>query len=176
MQRFRHRFPIRLRAMGAGLVLFALFAVAHSVAPNRAEAIPLAGAYQWNSGQDITGTFTSNGSALTAWDMSLFGATFKTGATVTNTATVFVQVNTDTLSITWQGNDPTLDIAGITFIHPTRLGIPGVTNFSAGYSLVVPPTTVPEPTSLMLLALGLGLLACMGYGRRQRRQTGLQIG
>ncbi len=151
-------------AIGLGIGLVLLTSTSTS-----SYAIPFAGNYEWDPGQSISGTFTSNGSSLTQWDMTL-GGVFTTGPTTNNSPTLFEQaIGTSLLTIHWfPSSDNAADFAEYR-INGTGIRFSDLPTFSK-------INAVPEPTASLQLALGLGLLACAGYRVRQRRQAGLQVG
>ncbi|MBH0177826.1 MAG: PEP-CTERM sorting domain-containing protein [Nitrospira sp.] len=145
------------------------------LAPPAAEAIPLLGTYEWNAGQSISGTFTSNGTELTAWNMTVSTYTWTTGSTLDNNLLSFEQEVLSPiyhyLIIHWASDSSALFAARMHASSGDFTHINGIPPIS--FSRVA---SVPEPSSLLQLALGSGLLAGLGYVRRQRREAGLQIG
>ena len=132
-------------------------------------AIPVAGEYLFTSG--LTGTFTSTGTGLINWNITDDLGNVWTTSTpsvrlTSNDATLFVVQTTlapsSALVIRW---DPSL------FSTRAVRGLPPIRPFT-----FVKATPVPEPSGFVLVSLGLGLLALVGYMNRQRREAGLQIG
>lgn len=129
-------------------------------------AIPLAGNYEFTNG--FTGTFTSNGSQLTAWNFTLpsMSSTVFCKAcgqdTPTNSSSIFVTTNNSVtpnegLSIFWSNNSWNFQFETLetgTFAYRAK------------------PAGVPEPSVVLLLAGG--LLALSLYGRLQGRRPALQ--
>ena len=137
-----------------------------TLAPPAAHAIPVAGDYEFTSG--LTGTFTSDGNSLTAWS-------FRDPLT----------------SVLWRNNDPSIQVndnneygllLGTSFFGALQLswgfGIVHVAppNVFATYDITFkkPSENVPEPSAGLLLLAGLVML--VGYGWRQQRHAGLQVG
>ena len=143
-----------------------------TIAPPTAHAIPTAGDYVFTSG--LTGTFTSTGSSLSAWqitDPSGNPYNSLTDTVVDNSPVLFaVKTGPDFpfLQLEW-------DISGLgnhAFQYVLDSG------FASG-SLpmtfqAVSSSSVPEPSAVVLL--GIGLLALVGYVRRQRHHAELQVG
>ena len=129
-------------------------------------AIPIAGNYIFTNG--LTGTFTSDGNHLTAWNItipSLSSTVFCKACgqdTPTNSSSIFVTINkavtpNEELSLFWSNNSwnfqsETLETG--TFAYKAK------------------PTGVPEPSVVLLLASG--LLALALYGRLQGQRPALQ--
>ena len=147
-------------------------------------AIPVAGDYVFTSG--LTGTFTSDGTRLTAWTITgSYGVTFignnpndasQSGPSFLDS---LVSLDPGTHTI------PSTFFLGITYLTVGSSLINTVAyledwgNFvhgSAGHIRqgTATYTRVPEPSSTLLA--GLGLLLLLGYGWRQRRHPGPQIG
>lgn len=147
-------------SLGMGLLLTVVLIL--TSAP--AEAIPVAGNYLFTSG--LSGSFTSNGSSLTAWSIDdLFfnnwSHTIPLQLVPTNEArNFFTHFSTESLAIDWVHNE---------YVSASSLGL----ELNA-FTITSASTPVPEPNSALLL--GLGLLLLLGYGWRQRRQAGMQIG
>ena len=153
------------RPVGMGSIL-GLLVYIQLYAPIDARAIPTQGDYTLSGG--LTGTLTSNGSSLTAWNITdPSGSTWCTGCQQDVTRNDSFQFQTlitgtsDFLVIAWTQGDPFLFQSG-----SGGLGRFTVTLTNTGQ--------VPELQTGSLLALG--LLGLLGYGWRQRRQAGLQIG
>ena len=145
--------------LGIGLVLT-------TTTPTPSHAIPLAGDYAFTAG--FTGTFTSNGSKLTEWNFTDSLGTswtfdFDDGSMVlTNNAVKFdVLRGNREVVITWDNG------SAIEITSPVGRTTTAVTWAATG-------ANVPEAPTGSLVTLG--LLALLGYGWRQRRQAGLQIG
>ncbi len=129
-------------------------------------AIPIAGNYTFTNG--LTGTFTSDGSQLTAWDItvpSLSSTVFcdACGQQIpTNDISFFHTINksitpNEELSISWSNNSWSL------LQETLETGTFDYKGKAAG---------VPEPSFVMLFASG--LLAVFLYGWQQRRRTVFQ--
>lgn len=128
------------------------------VAPTNSYAIPSAGNYVFTSG--LTGSFTSNGTSLTVWNIVGPSSThYLTGSTILNNSNTFTQVvGTKALGISWLLNG-----FGEGGLNPL-----GGTLKSVTYQL-----SVPEASTITLILLSLiGLLFCSW----RRRQAGMQIG
>ena len=85
-----HRLKRVSQKAAVALVGLSLLGGVAVVAPTQSYAIPVAGEYAFTSG--LSGTFTSDGSKLTAWNiLGPLGSTFVTGGTVANNFAGFVQ-------------------------------------------------------------------------------------
>ena len=139
-----------------------------TLSPPTAHAIPVSGDYVFTTG--ITGSFTSNGTKLTAWDFVLDGSAVTwrhdntTQVVLANDGTAWFAQDTQATkeaSIIWglsaAGIDDLLD--RVTF-----------NTISISYKAA----SVPEPSAGLLLLVGLVML--VGYRWQQQRQTGLQVG
>ncbi|MDH5666489.1 MAG: hypothetical protein OEY86_00570 [Nitrospira sp.] len=164
------KLPGRLfrRTMHSLLLGFSLATILMTTTAPSAFAIPSEGDYEWDSGPTITGTFHSNGiDQLTTWNFIVSGITFteplNNNGIDENTASLFRQTDGQlTYSISWYpGTYGNVQVCDITVCDQPVL---------VGFS------RVPEPTTALQLALGLGLLAGVRYGMRQRQSAGLQIG
>jgi hypothetical protein len=130
-------------------------------------AIPIAGNYVFTNG--LGGTFTSNGTQLTAWNITtLLSPTIFCAAcgqqTSFNDSSSFVTIDksitpNEELSISWANNS---------------WGLLQETQSTGTFAYKAKIAGVPEPSVVLLLSGG--LLALALYGRQQRRQTGLQVG
>lgn len=130
-------------------------------------AIPIAGNYTFTNG--LTGSFTSDGNQLTAWNItipSLTSTVFCKACgqqTQTNSSALFLTINksvtpNEELSILWSKNSWSLQLETLetgTFTYKAN---------RAG---------VPEPSAVMLLASGLIVLSL--YGWQQRRPPAMQM-
>lgn len=127
--------------------------------------IPTAGTYVFTSG--LTGSFTSDGAKLTDWNITdLLGQVWTPLTPViasTNNPFVFGQVRAinESFSLDWNMNITTAT-------HGLQV--------TAGNFGFAASSAVPEASSGALAGLGLGLLMLIDYVRRERRQTGLQVG
>lgn len=130
-------------------------------------AIPIAGSYVFTNG--LTGTFTSNGSQLTAWNITLSSLTstvFCQGCGLqvqTNSPSLFATMNksvtpNEELSLGWGNNSWSLQLETLE---------------SGTFAYKATTAGVPEPSVVLLLASG--LLALSLYGWRQQRQPKLQL-
>ena len=141
-----------MRRLGCALLLLLIGTV---VAVPNALAIPLAGDYILSG--DINGTFTSDGSKLTAWEFTsqnfnLAVWNTSTSIVISNDASLFSAVVpipspwiSDLLNLSWNGlfyaEQPIPDVFGV-FRGPITI------------------SAVPEPTTLLLLAVALlGLIS-----------------
>ena len=157
--------PSHRSRAGLGLVLGLVLGLQLFTAAT-AHAIPVQGDYVFTSG--LSGTFSSDGSKLTAWN--IIDPNAITWANTNLTQTV---VFNDSSYLGLQSGTAAQILLDWGRAHVN--GNAGRQFFSNNFSFIVaPPTAVPEPRSGSLLALG--LLALLGYGWRQRRQAGLQIG
>ncbi len=130
-------------------------------------AIPVAGNYVFTNGLD--GTFTSDGSKLTVWNITTqLSSTIFCNAcgqlTPLNDSSSFQTIDT---SIT-PNEEFSLLWANSTWGFTQEIQTTG----DFAYKLVG-TAGVPEPSVVLLLSGG--LLALALYGRRQRHQAGLQI-
>lgn len=130
------------------------------------EAIPLAGNYTFTNG--LTGTFTSDGNQLTAWNISIpsLSTTIFCKAcgqdTPTNSSFIFVTANrsvtpNEELSLFWSSNSWNLQLETLE---------------SGTFTYRANTTGVPEPSLVMLLVTG--LLAISLYAWQQGRPTAIQ--
>ncbi len=56
-------------------------------------------------------------------------------------------------------------------LHPRALdAFDHVAGGLAQMAVIVPATVIPEPTSLTLLTVGLGVLGLVGYGRHRQKR------
>ena len=129
-------------------------------------AIPIAGNYTFTNG--LTGTFTSDGNKLTAWNItipSLSSTVFCKACgldTPTNGSAIFVTANkavtpNEELSIFWSTNSWSLQLETLE---------------SGTFTFKANTAGVPEPSAVLLLASGLIVLSL--YGWQQRRPTAIQ--
>lgn len=160
----------RLKAVVLGL---SIFMAGPLMTPAPSHAIPNAGDYTFTSG--LTGSFTSDGTALTAWNF--FDPTNGPGLIWSSSdLNQVAHINNAVGFLASQPNG--------TFAPPTiSLGWSGG-EFTAFSPLFSPPTglipsqgfqyqSVPEGSSLWMLVPG--LLAVLGYNWMRRRQTGVQV-
>ncbi len=147
------------QSWGLGLVLVGALMLAASPA----EAIPVAGDYLFTSG--LTGTFTSTGSSLSAWEIQFGPAAWSNLSSIIvfqNNADIFENdsfLTFDSLHLDWRVNR---------YIIPTR----GLAEGSFSFS---PVSSVPEPGTGLLVVTG--ILGFVGYHQwRLRKQNGLQAG
>ncbi len=146
------------RKLAVVLMTLSLVGVAAAVNPTSSYAIPSAGTYVFTSG--LTGTFTSNGTSLTAWDiLGPSGTDYLTGGTILNDSNTFTQiVGTHGLGISWLLNgfgEGSLNPLGGTLTHVTY------------------QRSVAEASTIILFLLsfvGLTVFSCW------RRQGGVQVG
>jgi len=132
-------------------------------------AIPVAGNYVFTIG-DLGGTFTSNGTQLTAWNIttSLSSTVFCNACgqlTSFNDSSTFLTIDqsitpNEELSLSWIDK---------TWGFTQEIQTTGTFDYK-----VVGIAGVPEPSVVMLLSGG--FLALALYGWQQRRQSGLQVG
>ena len=158
-----------------------------TLTPPTAHAIPAAGDYVFTSG--LTGTFTSDGNQLTAWaiqDPLLSTLIWTDTASTTQSA-----ISDTTVSFFTSIGDTSTLLGDVRILqvlftpefpsdafHAQHFVDAGLINFASSpvtYE-VVSPTSVPEPSAVVLQGLALGVLALMGYVRRQQRHAGLQVG
>ena len=152
---------VNAMVLGLGLCL-----AVSAVTPTTSHAIPSAGDYTFTSG--LTGTFTSDGTQLTKWSITDPGNfLWETPSTpsIDLNDTISFRIGTldanNNLSILWPLNM-------FTWVEG------GVIQAARSFAFAPNTQTVPEGTMIWLLALG--LLALLGYDRRQRRQVGVQVG
>lgn len=156
-----HRWKRVSQKMVVVLLGLSLMVGVAAVTPTKSYAIPLAGNYAFTSG--LTGTFTSDGSKLTGWDIvGPLGGHFVTGSTLFNNSLVFTQGAIPSLAIAWNLNQNILT-GGFTEVKVGAL--PKVGTFAFG--------AVPEASTMVLGALGLVGLFAFSW---RRRQAGCQVG
>lgn len=128
------------------------------VAPTASYALPLPGDYVFTSG--LTGTFTSDGAKLTAWDIAgPLGGHFTTGKTALNDSDLFITLlERPSLSLIW---------ADAKFFEDTVTGALSTNTFTFS------STAVPEASTIILGVLGLvGVMACPWHRRQCSHQSG----
>lgn len=134
---------------------------------------------------DITGTFTTTAAGLSAWhftDLLNFQWSHTNPAqnpVTFNDTQKFLseQLTSDFyrfFAIVWPTDSLSTTITTTTFFTDNLTELPDFNQNAVVHFQFAPVATVPEPTTGSLVALG--LLALLGYGWRQRRQAGLQIG
>ena len=147
-----HRLKRVSQKMAVAMMVLSLMGGVAAVAPTNSYAIPSSGNYVFTSG--LTGTFTSNGTSLTAWD--IFGPSsthYLTGGTIFNNSNVFTQVvGTKALGISWLLNG-----FGEGGLNPL-----GGTLKSVTYRL-----SVPEASTIMLFSISLLGVILFSWRRRQ---------
>lgn len=134
-----------------------------------AHALPTSGTYIIDAAQSngLSGWFTVNSTATALQDW-LF-----TSAGVNWTSSDIIVTNhTITLNVFDLSTGKVLDIQWFQSVWAEYFN--DQTDPVIYNSFQYTPQSVPEPSSAALLLAGLGLL--VGYGVRQRRQTGLQLG
>ena len=156
-----HRWKSVSRQMALTLLGLSLMGGIAAVAPTNSYAIPVAGNYAFTSG--LTGTFTSDGSKLTVWDIvGPLGGNFVTGSTVLNNSLAFTQGVFPSLAIVWNLN-PNVLTGAFTEVKVGAFPAKGTFGFRA----------VPEASTIVLGALG--FVGVMAFSWR-RRQASYQIG
>lgn len=160
-----------LSSVWAALLGLALVFGVTTITPATSHAIPVAGDYAFTSG--FTGTFTSNGNAVTIWSFSvpstivLWTDSDPSVRPTTNDNTIFFAAT--------QAGDVRIDWSSNSFTARLNLTAGGIGSFDGPFSYQLATNgTVPEPSSVVLA--GVGLLLLLGYGWRQRRHAGLQVG
>lgn len=160
-----------LSSVLAVLLGFALVCGVTTITPATSHAIPVAGDYTFTSG--FTGTFTSNGNALTVWSFSvpstivLWTDSDPSVRPATNGNTIFFAAT--------QAGDVRIDWSNTSFTARLNLTAGGIGSFDGPFSYQPAINgTVTESSSAALT--GVGLLLLLGYGWRQRRHAGLQVG
>ena len=155
----------RLSAMVFGLGLLGIIS---SMTPATTLAIPVKGDYQFTGGE-LLGTFTVANDQLTAWSFTdpLNEPSYQwtnldpTQSVLPNDASFFGAFSTDkavrNVFISWDD----LGFGAFLGSDASRFGSFGI-------------KSVPEHSSALLT--GLGLLLLLGYGWRQRRHAGSQVG
>lgn len=156
-----HRWKQVSQKAAMALIALSLMGGVAAVAPTNSYAIPVAGSYAFTSG--LTGTFTSDGSKLTAWDIvGPLGGNFVTGSTVLNNSLAFTQGVIPSLAIVWNLNKNVFN-GGFTEVK-SLIQLPKGGTFTFG--------AVPEASTVVLGALG--LIGVMAFSWR-RRQAGCQV-
>lgn len=167
--RFSRGFSIRCLTV----MLAALMAL---LTPLQSYAIPIAGSYAFTSG--LTGAFTSNGTSLTSWAITdTFGNSFTFGTpsqvVLQNNPGLFaiqippvvnVEPNSFILEIPW---DPAQEAQAPFRNTHILLGVGSlaVVNGTATWNPVV---ATPEPSTSILMIVGLLLMLGYGWWQRQR--------
>jgi PEP-CTERM motif len=145
-----------------------------TLSPPTAHAIPIAGDYVFTSG--LTGTFTSDGTSLTTWSFNLVS----TPVVWTDSDVAQQQVFNNSNNFWF--DDPRVGGSGGSSINlhwPQFLYTYGSSDGSFDLSGLftwqpATPSSVPDPSSVVLL--GIGLIALVAYGWRQQRQARVQVG
>jgi len=165
-----------LSRLSVVMALSALFAAP----PQLAQAIPSNGDYSFTPGSGLTGTFTVDGTDLTVYDI-----------TVDNVPITFTSVNSSDTYNFFDDSTRILTSQGNSQYHLDLFWAYRVWDFDScdgqggcveNSPASAPPlrfeklSSVPEPSTAMLLFAGMGLLGLVEYVRRQRRQPGLQVG
>ena len=160
-----------LSSVWAVLLGLALVFGVTTITPATSHAIPVAGDYTFTSG--FTGTFTSNGNALTVWSFSVPSTIVRwtdsdpSVRPATNGNTIFFAAT--------QAGDVRIDWSSNSFTARLNLTAGGIGSFDGPFNYQPAINgTVPESSSAALT--GVGLLLLPGYGWRQRRHAGLQVG
>ena len=139
--------------------------------PTTARAIPVEGTYEFTFG--LVGTFTvtstANGPALSAWQIT----DYFNNVWSNSDPNQLESRNNETYFQTYVPNGFTLTILWPDDLSDTSDGGDREVERPISY-IERHVSAVPEPSSSSLVALG--LLVLLGYGWRQRRQAGLQIG
>lgn len=160
---YQHDLRTRVWSLVMGFTICSALTV---LSPVPAQAIPSAGDYTFTSG--FTGTFTSNGTSVTEYNFidavgMLWLRRIPVILEMQNNVTYFALLN---------------DFNGATLIWNWADGVfadcQGTACRIGTMSYTGDLRTVPEHSSAVFI--GLGLLLLHGYGWRQRRATGLQIG
>ncbi|MBS0150305.1 MAG: PEP-CTERM sorting domain-containing protein [Nitrospira sp.] len=132
-----------------------------------AHAIPSTGNYEFTG--DLTGTFHSTGTSLDEWSFSdpigyLWSSQANDQTTLQNDQSTFSLANAPSglNEIMFDWRQTTVFGLGDAGSEATQFDV--FAQFSP-----VAVSAVPEPSTVLLLLTGLGLVA--GYGWRQRRQT-----
>jgi MYXO-CTERM domain-containing protein len=162
MQGLFHPWRTRLAVSSVGAVLLALSMA--FTAP--AFAIPTNGTYDV-SGGFFNGYFTVANSTLTDYSFTVSSLSFSDESqfnqffSAVPDQTVIDNSLSERLVISWSINQ-------VNWYSQRNSGQ------SSGFAYTLRPSSVPEPSSALMA--GLGLLLLLGYGWRQRRQAGLQVG
>lgn len=151
--------------------VFAIIVASTALSPTVSPAIPVAGDYEFTNG--LVGTFTSDGQHLTEWDFQVAGSTVTW--TPSNSIQTVTSNNSDAFSALQPGLTPLLS-SSISLVWNDPSGSPRYVSTDpkgANTELLLyrPASAIPEPSSLVLLFVGVGLLAYNGW--RQRNQAGL---
>ena len=144
------------------------------VAPNGSAAVPIAGEYVFTSG--LTGTFTSDGNQLTAWSIDdpntdvVWSSANTLQEVTSNIDLQFVTRfdsggeagTTSRLELVWD------DLSFATIIRPNGSNGEDELRIDSGViAFDSRRASVPEPSSLLSVLMGVALLAA--YAMRQRR-------
>ena len=157
------------RRVLTSLTVVVSFSAILAVNPPPSQAIPTAGDYEFISASGLSGTFTSDGSILTQWDITepsgyQWQDTLLTQEVIVNDQGAFVTADPlnlfQILSLSW---DPNPQSTGVSYFAPGS-DTEGTATFKS----------VPEPSTALLVLAGLGFLA--GYSWRQQRQAEVQVG
>lgn len=166
--------PAQRRFLAMAMCLSLMFG--GSMLPVTAMAIPIAGDYSLSSDFGVSGTFTSDGAMLTAWDFtsSLYGSWDSSATPVNNDVDDFVAGYNSTEFAVWlQWLGPSTSLIGNGAILKVSSGsqVSGAVRFTAiDASQDNGGTVVPEPASLLLFAVGLLILG--GSLTRKRGRKG----
>ena len=158
-----------MRPVLTSLTVLTIFSALLAFSPPAAHAIPVVGDYEFT--HFLTGTFTSDGNTLTAWDITAVSPQFSGHWTSTD-PNLNLTLNNESY---FRAKIPTSTSGIDVYLYIDWLQSSAVAETTTGYLAAssFAYTRVPEPSGALLLLAGLVTIAIYSWG--QQRRTGLQV-